>query len=106
MAYAWSAGRRWAIGSMAVVQGLLCMAALGLMLTGGYPLMTHASGQGNGAAPSNPFADLHGWAQAGAQARALAARIRSQISARVSAVNEVPVGFNGEQTATKAASLR
>jgi hypothetical protein len=74
LARAWSGGRRWAIGLIAVAQGLLCVIALGLMLTGGYPLMTNASGQGNGTAPSNPFADLHGWAQAGAQARALAAQ--------------------------------
>jgi hypothetical protein len=57
-----------------VAQGLLCAAALGLMLTGGYPVVTNATGQGNSTAPSNPFADLHGWGEAGARACALAAQ--------------------------------
>ena len=69
---AWSQGRRWVIGAAVLVQGLVCALALGLMVTGGYPLMTNTSGQGNSAAPSNPFADLHGWGEAGVLARALA----------------------------------
>jgi hypothetical protein len=72
LARAWSQGRRRLIASLAVGQGLLCAAALGLMLTGGYPLMTNVSGQGNSNAPSNPFADLHGWDNAGARARSIA----------------------------------
>ena len=71
---AWNHSRRWVIALIAAAQGLLCAAALGLMLTGGYPLMTNTSGQGNAASPSNPFADLHGWAQAGDRARVLAAQ--------------------------------
>ena len=74
LARTWSLGRRWVIALIAVAQGLLCAAALGLMITGGYPLMTNASGQGNSTAPSNPFADLHGWDVAGARARVLAAQ--------------------------------
>ena len=74
LARAWNQGRRWVIASTAVAQALLCALALGLMLTGGYPLMTNTTGQGNGAAPSNPFADLHGWPQAGDLARVLAAQ--------------------------------
>jgi 4-amino-4-deoxy-L-arabinose transferase-like glycosyltransferase len=74
LARAWSHGCRWVIALVTLAQGLLCATALGLMLTGGYPLITQASGQGNATAPSNPFADLHGWAQAGERARALAAQ--------------------------------
>jgi hypothetical protein len=72
LARAWSHGRRWLIAAMAAAQGLLCAVALGLMLTGGYPLVTNTTGQGNSTAPSNPFADLHGWGEAGARARTLA----------------------------------
>lgn len=71
---AWSQGRRWMIGASGLAQGILCVLALGLMLTGGYPLMTNTSGQGNSIAPSNPFADLHGWVEAGERARELASQ--------------------------------
>jgi 4-amino-4-deoxy-L-arabinose transferase-like glycosyltransferase len=74
LARTWNQGRRRLVASVAVIQGLLCAIALGLMFTGGYPLVTNVVGQGNGAAPSNPFADLHGWGEAGARARALAAQ--------------------------------
>ena len=67
-------GRRWLILGLAAAQGLLCAAALGLMLTGGLPFVTNPSGQGNSAQPSNPFADLHGWDLAGERARTLAAQ--------------------------------
>ena len=72
LARAWHEGHRRWIAGLAAVQALLCVAALGLMLTAGLPLFTNASGQGNSAHPSNPFADLHGWDVAGARARALA----------------------------------
>lgn len=72
LAHAWSGVRRLPVACLASAQGLLCAAALGLMLTGGYPLVTSSAGQGNSAAPSNPFADLHGWGAAGARARVLA----------------------------------
>jgi 4-amino-4-deoxy-L-arabinose transferase-like glycosyltransferase len=72
LARAWSHGRRWLIAAVAAAQGLLCAIALGLMLTGGYPVVTNTTGQGNSTAPSNPFADLHGWGEAGARARTLA----------------------------------
>jgi hypothetical protein len=72
LARAWRQGRRWVIRALVALQALLCVAAFGLMLTGGLPLFTNASGQGNSAHPSNPFADLHGWDAAGARARALA----------------------------------
>ena len=74
LARGWSQGRRWVIVLVAVAQGLLCVVALGLMLTGGYPVATNTTGQGNSTAPSNPFADLHGWGEAGERARALAAQ--------------------------------
>ena len=72
LARAWQLGRRWVIRTLVALQALLCVAAFGLMLTAGLPLFTHASGQGNNAHPSNPFADLHGWDIAGARAAALA----------------------------------
>lgn len=67
-------GRRRVVGVLAVAQGLLCALALGLMLTGGVPFISGTTGQGNSSAPSNPFADLHGWDQAGERARTLAAQ--------------------------------
>ena len=74
LARAWNQGRRRMIMITAAAQGLLCVMALGLMLTGGYPLMTNSNGQGNSTVPSNPFADLHGWSEAGDRARVLAAQ--------------------------------
>jgi hypothetical protein len=74
LARAWQQGRRRLVASIAAVQVLVCALVLGLMLTGGYPLMTNATGQGNSTAPSNPFADLHGWREAGERARAMAAQ--------------------------------
>ncbi len=66
--------QRWLIGALAIAQGLISVTVLGLMLTGGAPFFTSASGQGNSAAPSNPFADVHGWDVAGDRARSLAAQ--------------------------------
>lgn len=72
LAHALQHGRRWVIGGLVVVQGLVSAAALGLMLSGGVPVFTGTTGQGNSAHPSNPFADLHGWDAAGSRARVLA----------------------------------
>ncbi len=72
LARAWQQGHRWSIRAIVALQGLLCVAAFGLMLTAGFPLFTNANGQGNTDQPSNPFADLHGWDVAGARALALA----------------------------------
>jgi len=72
LARAMRRGRRGVIRGLVGAQALLCAVVLGLMLTGGLPFITSSTGQGNSAAPSNPFADLHGWDIAGARARALA----------------------------------
>jgi 4-amino-4-deoxy-L-arabinose transferase-like glycosyltransferase len=72
LARAWQRGRRSLIRGLVALQALLCVASFGLMLTAGLPLFSNASGQGNTAQPSNPFADLHGWDVAGARALALA----------------------------------
>jgi len=72
LALAMQHGRRWSIWGLVAVQGLVCTAVLGLMLTGGVPVVTGSTGQGNNAAPSNPFADVHGWDEAGSRARVLA----------------------------------
>lgn len=74
LARARNPGRYRAIVALAVLQGLACAALLGLMLTAGAPVIRGAQGQGNTQAPSNPFADLHGWEAAGERARALAAQ--------------------------------
>ena len=74
LARAWAQGRRRLVVLVAVAQGLVCATLLGLMFTGGYPAVTTTAGQGNSAAPSNPFADLHGWREAGEHALALAAQ--------------------------------
>lgn len=75
LAHAWHLGRRrWMVVGLVVVQAVLCTAVLGLMWTGGPPLVTNTSGQGNSAQPSNPFADVHGWDAAGERARALASQ--------------------------------
>lgn len=67
-------GRSKTIVALAVLQGLGCVALLGLMLTAGVPFISNSQGQGNTQAPSNPFADLHGWEAAGQRARTLAAQ--------------------------------
>ncbi len=67
--------RRWqrlCIASLAVVQAVACLLALGLMFSAGQPWVTQTSGQGNSVQPSNPFADVHGWDAAGDRARTLA----------------------------------
>jgi hypothetical protein len=67
-------GRQWLVGCCAALQALACVAILGLMVSGGVPLVTQEQGQGNTASPSNPFADVHGWDAAGQRARSLAAQ--------------------------------
>ncbi|APW44988.1 hypothetical protein RS694_18740 [Rhodoferax saidenbachensis] len=62
-------GRIW-VGLLVAVQALLCAGFMGLMASGGVPLLPAAQMQA-GDAP-NPFADLHGWQQAGQRARVLA----------------------------------
>jgi hypothetical protein len=74
LARALQRGRRWVIVALALAQALVCAVVFGLMLTAGLPFITNTTGQGNSSAPSNPFADLHGWDAAGEHARALAAQ--------------------------------
>jgi len=74
LARAWQLGRRWWILAWVLAQGLVSAILLALMLTAGQPFVTNSTGQGNSAQPSNPFADLYGWEQAGGTARALAAQ--------------------------------
>jgi 4-amino-4-deoxy-L-arabinose transferase-like glycosyltransferase len=61
---------RWLVGVLTLLQGLACIALLGLMLTAGQPFLP-VSGAAVASNP-NPFADLHGWEAAGQRARALA----------------------------------
>lgn len=67
-------GQRQVVRALAWLQGALCACVLGLMVTGGVPLVQGTTGSGNPSNPSNPFADVHGWDAAGARARALAAQ--------------------------------
>ena len=65
--------RRWVL-LLAVVQGGLCIALPALMVTGGAPFFATSADHRSDA--PNPFADVHGWQQAGARANALAAQHR------------------------------
>lgn len=55
---------------LAGLQALVAVGLVGLMLSGGWPLI--ASNDEQVAPAANPFADLHGWQQAGPLARTLA----------------------------------
>jgi hypothetical protein len=63
---------RSAVLALVVVQAVLCAALPALMVSGGVPLWT-AKAPTSTSTP-NPFADVHGWEQAGARARVLAAQ--------------------------------
>jgi hypothetical protein len=65
---------RWRglIIGLAVLQALLCVALPTLMVTGGIPFV-EAKAPASSRAP-NPFADMHGWDQAGVRASALASQ--------------------------------
>ena len=67
-----SAGVRWAVGTLALLQGVACVVLVGLMLSGGMPFFSGQSASAESSNPPNPFADLHGWDAAGARARQLA----------------------------------
>ncbi|WP_296510799.1 glycosyltransferase family 39 protein [Rhodoferax sp.] len=72
LALAWRHGARRTVAGLAVLQGVVCLALLGLMGTAGWPLVPRSDAA---VAPQpNPFADLHGWDTAGDRARALAAQ--------------------------------
>ncbi len=74
LARAWQQNRHRLVLGLVVAQALVSAVLLGLMFSAGQPLVANSTGQGNSAQPSNPFADLHGWEQAGATARMLAAQ--------------------------------
>jgi len=74
LAHAMRQGQRTAVLALAWVQGTLCVAVLGLMVSGGVPFVQGTTGSGNAIDPSNPFADVHGWDAAGQRARELAAQ--------------------------------
>jgi hypothetical protein len=72
LAHAARTRARYAVLALVVVQALLCAALPALMVTGGVPFWTAKAP--TSASAANPFADLHGWDQAGARARVLAAQ--------------------------------
>ncbi len=61
---------KWWFGAVAAIQVVLCGGLMLLMLTGGRPLLSASSSEV--ADQPNPFADLHGWEQAGQHATRLA----------------------------------
>ena len=61
---------RLCVGGLVLVQAVACLALMGLMLSGGRPLLAGSAAEV--ATQPNPFADLHGWEQAGQRAFALA----------------------------------
>ena len=61
---------KWWLAAVAGVQAILCVGLMVLMLTGGRPWLPSSSTEG--ADQPNPFADLHGWEQAGQHAKNLA----------------------------------
>jgi len=72
LAWAWSAGRRRVLQAIALAQAAVCVALFALMLGGGMPFFSGQSASAESSNPPNPFADLHGWAAAGARALQLA----------------------------------
>lgn len=72
LAQLWGSKARWFLRALALVQALVCAGLLGLMGSAGWPLV---EGSDAAVAPQpNPFADLHGWSEAGSRAASLAAR--------------------------------
>jgi 4-amino-4-deoxy-L-arabinose transferase-like glycosyltransferase len=63
-------GGRALIAGLAGLQALACAGLLGLMLSGGAPLLPRSLD--DTPVGANPFADLYGWQAAGARARSLA----------------------------------
>jgi 4-amino-4-deoxy-L-arabinose transferase-like glycosyltransferase len=63
-------GGRALIAGLAGLQALACAGLLGLMLSGGAPLLPRRLD--DTPVGANPFADLYGWQAAGARARSLA----------------------------------
>jgi 4-amino-4-deoxy-L-arabinose transferase-like glycosyltransferase len=72
LAHAVQGGARKLVIALVVLQGVLCLALPTLMVTGGVPFVAAKSSAGH--VVPNPFADVHGWEQAGALARTLAAK--------------------------------
>ena len=71
-----SAWRTWGIGALVAVQLVLGLGLMGLMAGGGAPWFTPKTTSNDATQPApespNPFADVHGWDQAGARALVLA----------------------------------
>jgi hypothetical protein len=57
-----------------MVQAGITLSIVALLFTGGQPFITNTYGEGNNTAPSNPFADVYGWEEAGKTAKTLAAQ--------------------------------
>jgi 4-amino-4-deoxy-L-arabinose transferase-like glycosyltransferase len=70
LAALWATGRRRLIWALGAAQALFCVLLYALMLLAGPPWV----GSTQASDPVNPFTDFHGWAEAGARARQLAAQ--------------------------------
>ncbi|WP_342620406.1 glycosyltransferase family 39 protein [Rhodoferax sp. GW822-FHT02A01] len=67
-------GKAYAVRVLVVLQGLACVALPAIMLSAGMPFMAGKTASAESTDAPNPFADLHGWDQAGERARQLAAQ--------------------------------
>ncbi len=74
LAQSWQRGRTRRVLGLVAFQALVCVGLLSLMVSAGVPFTSGISGRGDAVAPSNPFADVHGWDVAGQRARTLAAQ--------------------------------
>jgi hypothetical protein len=66
------AGTRRVLQLLVVLQALACLALPAVMLSAGMPFLQGRTASAESGDAPNPFADLHGWDQAGARARVLA----------------------------------
>ena len=74
LARGWYAGKRFAIGALMLLQALACVALPAIMISAGMPFLEGKTASAESTDAPNPFADLHGWDDAGARAKLLAAQ--------------------------------
>ena len=72
IARALAGGKAWGVRACVLLQALACVALPAVMLSGGMPFMQGKTASAESTDAPNPFADLHGWEQAGARAKQLA----------------------------------
>jgi 4-amino-4-deoxy-L-arabinose transferase-like glycosyltransferase len=68
LAKAWESGKLKLISTLLIIQGMICLVGFILLWSGGIPTISKDDPLGK----KNPIADLYGWPEAGAKAKALA----------------------------------